>query len=510
MYHQLLQRQVKKFLPEEFVKNNNFDKFFNAISESYHSAARDKELSEHAFYLNEKEFAAINIRLKNEIEQRKKTIDNLIDAVQKLDAKNNIKLEEDVHNLDDIFTYLKHLIEKKNETEIELIAAKEIAEKAAMARSEFLSMMSHEIRTPLNAVVGTTYLLMQDNPLEHQQKYLDILKFSAENLMLLINDILDFNKIESGKINLEKAPFNITKLLTQVKNSNNKSAHENKNRIRTMVDDEIPATLFGDSLRLGQILTNLVSNAVKFTKNGIVTVECLMLQKTDDEVTIQLSIEDNGIGIAKENQEKIFEKFTQASDSTTREFGGTGLGLAITKKLVEVMGGNIVLQSELNKGSKFSFSITLPFAETNDDESELVIDNSKIYDLSKLNILLVEDNEFNSIIASTFLKKWNANVELAWNGQEAINLSRETDFDIVLMDLHMPVMNGYEATKEILKNKPKTPILALTASAMLNIKDKAYDSGMIDYVNKPFNPNELYEKIRKYAVRQYPTVELEK
>jgi signal transduction histidine kinase/CheY-like chemotaxis protein len=502
MHHQLIQRQIRKYLSEDAIKDPSLENFINAISDSYCNYERDKELNEHAFALNEEEFEQINIKLKNEIESRKKAIDNLIDAVQKLDAQSDVDLEN-VHNLDDIITYLKHLIVKKNETEIELILARDIAERAAMARSEFLSMMSHEIRTPLNAVVGTTYLLLQDNPQEHQEKYLNMLKFSAENLMLLINDILDFNKIESGKIELEKSPFLISKLITQVKNTNQNKAKENETRLRVMIDNEIPATLIGDSLRLGQILTNLVSNAVKFTKKGFVIIQCLVIEKTEEAVTIKLSVEDNGIGIAKENQEKIFDKFIQASDSTTREFGGTGLGLAITKKLVEVMGGDIKLQSEFGKGSTFSFNITVPYINEENQEEKKISDSIQIFDLTNVKVLLVEYNEFNSIIASTFLSNWHAEVDLAWNGKEAINKVLSKPFDIVLMDLHMPVMNGYDAAKEIVLLNPKLPVLALTASAMLSIKDKAYECGMVDYITKPFNPSELYEKIKKYTSSKY-------
>ena len=499
MHHQLLKRQIKKYLSEDALKDPSLDNFIRAVSESYSNYERDKELNEHAFALNEEEFEQINIKLKTEVEARKKAIDNLIDAVQKLDAQGDVDLEG-VHSLDDIITYLKQLIVKKNETEFELILARDVAERAAMARSEFLSMMSHEIRTPLNAIVGTTYLLLQDHPQTHQEKYLSMLKFSSENLMLLINAILDFNKIESGKVELEQSVFLITKLIAQVKNTNQNKAKENQTRLRVMIDNEVPTTLVGDSLRLGQVLTNLVSNAVKFTKNGLVIIQCLLLEKTEDNVTIKLSVEDNGIGIAPEHQQKIFDKFVQASDSTTREFGGTGLGLAITKKLVEVMGGNIQLTSQLGKGSTFSFNITLPYLKNELEDSKSIPETIQIFDLTNVKVLLVEDNEFNSIIASTFLHNWHATVELAWNGKEALDKALANDFDIVLMDLHMPIMNGYEAAREIVLHKPNLPIVALTASAMLSIKDKAFEYGMIDYITKPFNPTELYEKIKKNAI----------
>jgi signal transduction histidine kinase/CheY-like chemotaxis protein len=498
MLHSLILRQVKKYIADQGQTVEGFDKLLHAISDSYNNYERDKELSSHAFALTEKEFIEINGKLKLEIEQRKNAVDELIIAFNALDTKN----EMDVSNalsLKEIIGYLNAQIIKRNETEAQLVIAKELAEKAAYARSEFLSMMSHEIRTPLNAVLGTAYLLQQDNPGEHQAQYLGMLKFSAENLMLLINDILDFNKIEAGKITLEKVPFNIHKLITQVKNTNQKRAEDNGSKIRLMIEEDLPSTVVGDALRLGQILTNLVSNAAKFTKNGQITVQALLVEKENDNATIQISVQDTGIGIAPEDHHKIFDKFIQASDSTTREFGGTGLGLAISNKLVQIMGSKFELDSQIGKGATFSFTLTLPYLHNANVEENEKNTTTEIFDLSGIHILLVEDNEFNSIIASTLLRNWKATVDLAWNGNEAFEKATQNQYDVILMDLHMPLMNGYDATEKILSKRTDIPILALTASAMLDIKDKAFKCGMLDYITKPFNPNELYEKIRRYA-----------
>jgi signal transduction histidine kinase/CheY-like chemotaxis protein len=498
MLHNLIQRQAKKYIADQGQHIEGFDKFLQAISDSYNNYERDKELSSHAYALTEKEFIEINARLKLEIEERKKAVEDLIIAINTLDTKNEISVSNSL-SLAEIIGYLKAQIIKRNETEAQLVIAKEIAEKAAYARSEFLSMMSHEIRTPLNAVLGTAYLLQQDNPGTHQAQYLGMLKFSAENLMLLINDILDFNKIEAGKITLETVPFNLHKLITQVKNTNQKRAADNGSKIRVMFEEDLPTTVVGDALRLGQILTNLVSNAAKFTKNGQITMQALLVEKDDTTVTIQISVQDTGIGIAPENHQKIFDKFIQASDSTTREFGGTGLGLAISNKLIQVMGSKFELDSEVGKGSTFSFTITLPYLHSAHEEENEKDTTTEIFDLSGIHLLLVEDNEFNSIIASTLLRNWKATVELAWNGNEAYEKATQNNYDVILMDLHMPLMNGYDATEKILAKRTDIPILALTASAMLDIKDKAFKCGMLDYITKPFNPNELYEKIRRYA-----------
>ena len=499
MYHPLLKRQIQKYCSEsKSLSNADIEKLLQAVSGSYDNYERDKELSEHAFSVNESEYTVINNKLREEIEIRKRSVNKLIGAINTLDAENEIKLVS-TYDLEEIVDYLKEQIVKRNLAETELIKAKEFAEKAAMARTDFLSMMSHEIRTPLNAVVGTTYLLLQNNPQKHQQKFLDILKFSAENLLLLINDILDFNKIEAGKIEFEKQPFNIAKLVSQVKNSNQKKAEENINKIKTLIDSDIPAFLVGDSLRLGQILTNFVSNSVKFTKNGVIIIEVLLIDKTETEATVSFSVKDNGIGIAKEDQDKIFEKFTQASESTTREFGGTGLGLAITGRLLELMNSKVELQSEKGKGAIFSFQVTLPYIEAEEEIDEPVPTNTTTTDLRGTKVLLVEDYEFNSVIATTFLEGWNVAVEHAVNGKEAVEKATSNEYDVVLMDLHMPLMNGYDASKAILKQKPELPILALTASAMLDIRDQAFTCGMVDYITKPFNPNELFEKVRKYS-----------
>lgn len=497
MYHPLLEKQANKYLGNTALVNGEYEQFLKAVNESYLNFERDKELSEHAFSLSETEYADVNTKLREEINQRKRTVIKLIDTIRSIENEEDFKELND-QNLDEIIDYLKVQIEKRRQAEIEMTHAKEVAEKAAMARSEFLSMMSHEIRTPLNAVVGFTYLLLQGKYLPEQDEQLHLLKFSAENLLALINDILDFNKIESGKVQLEKTSYNLPKLINQVKNTNFTKAQDNGNVIRVMFDTQIPNIVIGDPLRLGQIINNLVSNAVKFTHNGTVIIEAMLLRQTNDTAQIQFTVKDNGIGIAPENQQRIFEIFTQASESTTRQYGGSGLGLAICNGLLEIMHSRMTLESTPGKGSAFSFIIDMGYSH---HAEEISISGNKDTvtdpDLTGTKVLLVEDNHVNILVASTFLERWNTKVDTAENGKLAIEKIKANEYHIVLMDLHMPEMNGYEACKEIIKMKPKLPIVALTASAMLNIRDKAFDVGMVDYVTKPFEPNELYEKIRK-------------
>lgn len=497
MYHSLLEKQIKKYLNGNIPQDENVKKLLGAVNESYQNFERDKELNEHAFAISENEYTDINTKLRQEIDRRKRSVTKLIDTIRSIEHESDFK-ELSEQNLEEIIDYLKIQIEKRQQAEIEMKHAKEVAEKAAMARSEFLSMMSHEIRTPLNAVVGFTYLMLQGKYLPEQEEQLHLLKFSAENLLALINDILDFNKIESGKVALEKTSFNLLKLINQAKNTNFTKAQDNGNNIRVMFDTQIPAVVIGDPLRLGQILNNLVSNAVKFTHNGIIVIEAMMLRQTPDHVQIQFSVKDNGIGIEPENQQRIFEIFTQASDSTTRQYGGSGLGLAICNGLLEIMHSRMSLESTPGKGSTFSFTLDMPYAQ---QLEEYTADGNKLVttdpDLAQTKVLLVEDNHVNTLVATTFLKRWNTLVDTAENGLEALEKIKVNTYHIILMDLHMPEMNGYEACKQIMLIKPKLPIIALTASAMLNIRDKAFEVGMVDYVTKPFEPNELYEKIRK-------------
>jgi CheY-like chemotaxis protein len=265
-----------------------------------------------------------------------------------------------------------------------------------------------------------------------------------------------------------------------------------------MFDTQIPQFIMGDPLRIGQVINNLVSNAVKFTHNGIVVIEAMLIKQTQDTVQVQFAVKDNGIGIAPENQKKIFEIFTQASDSTTRQYGGSGLGLAICNGLLEIMHSRMELESTAGKGSTFSFTLSLPYSteleQYNADIEKAVASDP---DLAGTKVLLVEDNNVNTLVATTFLKRWNTIIDTADNGRVALEKIRNNTYHVVLMDLHMPEMNGYEACKHIMEIKPKLPVIALTASAMLNIRDRAFEVGMVDYVTKPFEPNELYEKIRK-------------
>ncbi len=384
-----------------------------------------------------------------------------------------------------------------------LILAKEKAEKSSHFKSEFLSIMSHEIRTPMNAVIGTTNLLLSENPLPEQLEYLNILKFSGENLLAIINDILDYNKIEAGKLELNAQSFNLLNLAQKIKQSFYARAAEKGLGIDLFVDEGIPANIIGDQVRLGQVLNNLLSNAVKFTHKGKVS---LLLNKEavdDKHVTIKFTVADTGIGIAAENLAMIFDPFTQESQSDENDYGGTGLGLAITKRLIELHKSKISVTSEPGKGTGFAFTITFAIAsqgQNNDGISAPAAQAVSVRNLQGMRVLVVDDNKMNLLIASKFLKKWLIEADEAISGEVAINLLKNNSYDVILMDLQMPEMDGFETTKIIRQTDTTTPIIALTADAMPETHTKALMAGMHGYLTKPFVPDVLYDKIaRHYA-----------
>jgi signal transduction histidine kinase len=494
-HHKLLQRQLNKYSEGDNISPENFLHLIEAVNDSYIAFEKDKELSDHAFTISQQEFADINSQLKDEVELRKLSIQKLKSILGHFIADNKEPLT-DHDDLLEIVDLLNEEIKRRKEVERQLLLAKEEAEKASLAKSEFLSVISHEIRTPLNAIIGMGHLLSKNNPRADQVDNLQTLRTSAENLLVLINDILDFNKIEAGKLDLEEAVFNIKKLVKDIVIANTNAADERENRISLHMDEKVPDHLMGDALRFGQVLNNLISNAVKFTQNGFISVKVDLMELNLKSAVLRFSVQDTGVGIAKENLQRIFLPFMQESTSITRQYGGTGLGLAITGRILGLFNSEIKVASELGKGSKFYF--TLELKSLGPDEK--IPDENDItdFDLNNKQILLVEDTLFNVLYATQLLEGWNAKVDVADNGAIAVEMVKDGDYNLVLMDLQMPVMDGHTAANKIREFNTEIPIIALTASASSDVRQKVIESGMQDYVTKPFNPDDLFIKLKKY------------
>ena len=387
----------------------------------------------------------------------------------------------------------------------DLIEARKKAESAELLQEQFLANMSHEIRTPMNGIIGMSNLLIQTPLQKHQKEYLEIIRQSSENLMVLINDILDLSKIKAGKISLEQIAFDIDTIIQPLVATFEIKAAEKNIGFSVSLYPDVPRFLTGDPYRLNQVLNNLLSNAFKFTEKGFVTME-LDLQKMENETAwVSLRISDSGIGIKHEQLNYIFESFSQASADTTRKYGGTGLGLAITKKLVEIQGGNIYVTSQPNAGT--TFSITIPYQVADEKQvqdthqhTDSIIDPSHAFSGKK--VLIVEDNEVNQRVLQLNLQKFNIDVSIAGDGSAAVEwLSKNRDTDMVFMDLHMPVMDGLQATICIRKDlKLSTPVVMLTAAAQKSEQQRCLDAGADAYITKPISQQELYNSLERYLL----------
>ncbi len=416
------------------------------------------------------------------------------------------KIEEELLEANKI---TEQSLAKVNKTLDELTMAKKELEVSMKVKGQFMANMSHEIRTPMNAVIGFTDLLLK-TPLNPEQKqYVDAVKISGKNLLTIINDILDFSKIESGKLELEQIKFNLSSVVLTVTELMLPKSNEKNIRLSSKIDPNIPDNLIGDPTRLNQILLNLVGNAIKFTNQGEIKIVIELQSGSDETVDLKFSIIDTGIGIPKDKLPALFKEFNQVSNETTRKYGGTGLGLAIVKQLVELMKGTVSVQSEVNKGSEFTFSIPLKRNTGSESENKKTEEYYETGDLEGVRVLLVEDNILNQMLAKKVLTDWKLKVEVAENGLIGIEKLKQMDFDVILMDIQMPEMDGYTATLTIRKlSSPKsnTPIIAMTAHALSGEAEKCIKAGMNDYISKPFEQKMLYSKIysvlKKHTIKQ--------
>lgn len=383
----------------------------------------------------------------------------------------------------------------------QLTKEKNIAERAVLVKTQFLSTITHELRTPIYAVTGLTHLLMEENPTEEQKEYLKSLKFSGEHLLVLINNILDINKLEAKKVKLQESSFNLKENIENVIQALAKSANDKNNKVHLELDTSLPNKIIGDHFKLSQIMINLVSNAIKFTENGDLWIRIKHVNTTNSHLFIYFEIEDNGIGIPEATKETIFENFTQGADEINNKYGGTGLGLPIVKGILQLLGGKIGLESTLHVGSKFYFTLkfgkvkdsTLSDAEVQEKKEE----NLKYWQksLEGKRILIVEDNKINQMITHKILAKHGVVCDLADSGEIALEKTKTTKYDLILMDIHMPGISGIKATKEIRKTDLQTPIIALTAVALDEDIQFLLNKGFNDVIPKPYKIPLFFQKI---------------
>ena len=394
----------------------------------------------------------------------------------------------------------------------ELKAALVKAEVAVKVKAEFLANMSHEIRTPMNAIIGLS-LLGMNAPIDKQHHYLRNISGASESLLAILNDILDFSKIESGNVKLELDYFNLDEVIENIAMLFTEEVRRKALTFTIIQPSNLNVLLKGDALRLKQILINLINNSAKFTHKGFVNLDVSLISQHEKEIQLQFSVKDSGIGMNEEQQKMLFQSFSQADTSITRRFGGSGLGLVISQKFVELMGGKITCKSTPDLGSEFFFTLSFEIA-TSGKISETSIPSSAkktllqrlaeaAESLENVRVLLVEDTPLNQQVASEFLRNAKLHVTVADNGKEALAVLEQNVFDVILMDVQMPVMDGFEATKIIRENSQfaHLPIIAMSAGVTLDEQEKCHHVGMSDFIAKPINPVQMLEKIKQHVIK---------
>ncbi|WP_298519161.1 response regulator [uncultured Kordia sp.] len=477
----------------------SYEIYYNIYKEQNELTKANEALSQHVFYVKksydiEKTTTAERLKLVYQIqegEERMAIVENEKEQQARTIQKFKILTLVIIVLLMSLLIIVYQLHKKKNE----LALAKQKSEQASQIKANFFSVITHELRTPLYAVIGLSDILLKESPREDQEEYLTSLNFSGKHLLALINNVLQINKIDAEKIEVESISFDLRTLIGDIVDSLRISTNNNGNTIKIDLDERIPKRVKGDSLKISQILINLIGNAIKFTKNGEIIIAIETLEEKDTTVGLFFKIIDDGIGVSKEKQQLIFDDFSQESMKVNRKYGGTGLGLAIVKKLLNVLGSDILIESEEGKGSIFHFQLTLE-----KDFSAPEVEKEENHEVLKgLRILIVDDNKINQLLTQKILTKKEVICCITNNGFDAIKKLQEEEFDAILMDIHMPELDGYATTREIRKFNPKVPIIALTASKLEDTAEKIKSAGMNDYISKPFVTEEFYKKISELA-----------
>lgn len=444
-------------------------------------------------------------RLGRELAKREAALVSLRQLLAGLQALPESPARSTEGDIESLTTAIGRLVAEREAGRLALEHARDAAEAANRAKSDFLANMSHEIRTPMNGIIGMTELALDTELTEEQRDYLEVVSASANALLTIINDILDFSKIEAGKLKMEHIVFDLPTLVRDSLRSIALKGEEKGLQLRCTIDPEVPELIIGDPVRVRQVLLNLLSNAVKFTHQGEVELRVIRrLRPGTEGGELCISVRDTGVGIAPEAQANVFEAFSQEDTSITRKFGGTGLGLSISSRLVQLMGGTIHLESAKGEGSTFSFTLPCHPASADTQASPQAAPQFEDIEATGKRVLLVEDNRVNQIVAMKLLQKRGHTVQLAEDGQIAITTLQQEHFDLILMDMQMPVMDGLEAARRIRAleasgARPRTPIIAMTANAMKGDRERCLEAGMDDYLTKPISAEDLFDKVDRWT-----------
>lgn len=493
--HAKLELEALRFLADLARLQNNFEKAYNLLDQSYSiQATLSPQIGKNVAQITDDPVIAAldpnGFQAQRRIQASKITTVLVIALFTIL-----CLLALSLYKNNNLRAKANELLQNKNS---ELLKAKENAEKASMIKAQFLSTITHELRTPMYAVTGLTHLLLEENPTENQKKHLDSLKFSGEYLLSLINNILDLNKLEANKVEVEYTAFNLKKRVDDVIYALSGSAKEKGNTIELDYEKKIPEKLMGDPLMISQILINLIGNGNKFTRDGNIFVRIKKLEQKDQEILLRFEVEDTGEGISKKKQKNIFQNFTQGSVQINRKFGGTGLGLSIVRRLLDLQNSQIDLESTLGKGSKFFFNLKYNTIKQEELDTEQELPQDVDYTILKgKKVLVVEDNKINQMITRKILEKNKMLCDVADNGEDAIEKIKAGSYDVILMDIHMPGISGTDATTRIREFEKNVPILALTAVTIDENIDEFFVAGFTDIIPKPYKVEEFFSKIYK-------------